>query len=215
MTDREMKREQDARVRRVENKSATSPSLEKIVNWPQQHPFMAHLTNVRVDALRKEVDTLKSEVDSLKKELKETRETSQRVFNLFNFLSKNMYPDIEYYSDEESDDGPLKVSDLESESEEQKSEESVIEEEEEEFPEPPKLVRQSNYPGFLPNREYPEVNLDELVSDMEGLSLNSEDGECGEANVPEFLKKMNPLKMEELMSDKAFVGKDGIDYWYY
>ena len=237
--------------------SLESPSLEQIANWPREHPFMAHLRNTRIDGLRKEVDTLKTEVDTLKKELKETRETSQRMFNLFNFLTKNMYPDVDYYSDEESDglpltisdldaddsvedaseeveydEGPLRISDLDSES--QYKEECETYEYEnsthtsEEYPEPPKLVRQSNHPDFIPPQNNYSLNLDdvlnlnEIISGMERLSINDDDDDrdtkCGygETHVPEFFQKINPLDMEDFVSDERnYVGTDGIDYWDY
>lgn len=184
--------------------SAESPSLETIVNWPQPHPFMSHLTSVRVDGLRKEVDTLKSEIESLKKELIETRETSQKVFNLFNFLTKNMYPDVDYYSDELSDDQvPLTVSDLETSDadadEEEQEEDESSDSDNEEIPDPPKLTRQSNA-SFQNNIEYTEVPR---------YTRN--------LNVSKEMQSINPLNLDDLMSDPIpkYVGKDGFDYWDY
>jgi len=186
--------------------SAESPSLETIVNWPQSHPFMSHLTSVRVDGLRKEVDTLKTEVERLKKELTETRETSQKVFNLFNFLTKNMYPDVDYYSDELSDDQvQLTVSHLETsdadadEDDEEEQENESNDSDNEEIPEPPKLTRQSNA-SFQNNIEYTEV-----PRYTRNLYVSKE------------MQSINPLNLDDLMSDPIpkYVGEDGIDYWDY
>jgi hypothetical protein len=177
---------------------------------------MSHLTSVRVDGLRKEVDTLKSEVESLKKELIETRETSQKVFNLFNFLTKNMYPDVDYYSDELADDeGPLTVSDLETaDADEEEEEEESSDSDNEEIPDPPipdppipdpsipdppKLTRQSNA-SFQNNIEYTEV-----PRYTRNLYVSNQ------------MQSINPLNLDDLMSDPIpkYVGEDGIDYWDY
>jgi len=206
---------------------------------------------------------MEEEMKEMKRELKETRETSQRMFNLFNFFTKNMYPDIDYYSDEESVGTPLTISDIDTEDNlaedyteyyseynneateifpyydeesdgkpmtvseldtafieyDEQSDENSSQTSDEEYPEPPKLVRQSNHPGFVPppNNDY-NVNLDDIISGMERLSLNDDDTKCGygETHVPEFFQKINPTDMDEFVSDGCnYVGTDGIDYWDY
>ena len=220
---------------------------------------------VFISTLCNRVAEMEEEMKEMKRELKETRETSQRMFNLFNFFTKNMYPDIDYYSDEESVGTPLTISDLDTEDDiaeyslqyndehnnvdnkiypqydddsdekpmtiseldtafieyDDQSDENNSEFSEEEYPEPPKLVRQSNHPGFVPPpSNYYNMNLDDIISGMERLSLNDNDRDTkcgyGETHVPEFFQNINPLDMEDFVSDERnYVGTDGIDYWDY
>jgi hypothetical protein len=230
---------------------------------------------VFISTLCNRIAEMEEEMKEMKRELKETRETSQRMFNLFNFFTKNMYPDIDYYSDEESVGMPLTISDLDTEDDiaedyseyndedatEYNAEDNDVDndvdnkiypqyddesngnpftiseldtafiqyddqsdennsESSEEYPEPPKLVRQSNHPGFVPPpTNYYNLNLDDIVSGMERLSFNDNlDTTCGygETHIPEFFQKINPLDIHEFVSDgRNYVGTDGIDYWDY
>lgn len=157
-------------------------------------------------ALINRVENMENEIKILKNEIKISNEVNKNLLNSFElyFRDSGISRDenVEYYDEENSEfrGRKLTISDLDVDCGDEYSDLSFSDDEEI-IPEPPKLVRQSNYPEYACRMEM--LDLDSIINN--GRSFSSSDISANfYSRVPEFLKKVNPLDdKEEFISDIA------------
>lgn len=140
-----------------------------------------------MDTLMERMNAMENEIRILKNKVAISNDINKNLLHAFEFYFKHIgvspngdFEEEHDYDDSESTCGQkLTISDLDVECETEYSDIS----DNEEYPDPPKLVRQSNYPGYSC-----------------GIELKYG---IGDSIVPECLKKINPLDLDDLVSNSS------------
>jgi hypothetical protein len=180
------------------------------------------------------IHRMEEEIERMKQEINDLREANKQIFTLFDSFIN--YPVSQSEEDDFEENGrPLTISDLDlnldlnldpevdlqdqasyCEMEQEEDDDLVYSEtSDDDYPEPPKLLRESNYSLRVVPRSC--LDLDSLIQNMQGLSLSDLAATYeSESQIPEFLHNINPLNMVDLMSDSKCntSGIDSSNNWY-
>lgn len=156
-----------------------------------ENETMTELNNSEMDNLMERMNAMENEIRILKNKVAISNDINKNLLHAFEFYFKHIgvspngafagdFEEEHNYDEYDSTCGrKLTISDLDVECETEYSDLS----DNEEYPEPPKLVRQSNYPEYSCGIELKYGN--------------------GDLSVPECLKKINPLNLDDLVFNSS------------